>query len=74
MSNEVNYIHFSEYFFEEISENDLDFIEEMFNSNDSNDDDKEIIETVYSEGNINIDPYKLIVDSGCPKTVTGRQW
>ena len=40
----------------------------------ANNDDKDIIETVYSEGNLNIDPYKLVVDSGCPKTVTGRRW
>ena len=29
---------------------------------------------MYSEGNSDIDPYKLVVDSACPKTVTGRPW
>ena len=34
----------------------------------------EFTEIVYNEGNSAIDPYKLIVDSACPKTVTGRSW
>ena len=36
--------------------------------------EKEIVEIVYNEGNADIDPYKMVVDSGCPKTVTGRPW
>ena len=36
--------------------------------------DKDIIETIYTEGNVDIDPYVGIVDSGCPKTVAGKPW
>ena len=39
-----------------------------------NSDNNELLEVVYSEGSNIIDPYKLIVDSACPKTVTGRAW
>ena len=30
--------------------------------------------SVYKEGEENIDPYSCIVDTGCPRTVTGRIW
>ena len=33
-----------------------------------------IFKVVFSEGNCIIDPYKLVVDSACPKTVTGKSW
>ena len=29
---------------------------------------------VYKEGEENMDPYRCIVDTGCPKKVTGRIW
>jgi hypothetical protein len=28
-----------------------------------------LIETVYQEGNIDVDPYNAVIDTGCPKTV-----
>ena len=33
---------------------------------------KHIAETVYQEGNIDVDPYCAIIDTGCPKTVCGK--
>ena len=36
--------------------------------------DKDIVETIYNEGNVDIDPYEGVVDSGCPKTVAGKPW
>ena len=32
----------------------------------------DISKMVYQEGNIDVDPYNAIVDTGCPKTVCGR--
>ena len=29
---------------------------------------------VYKEGEENLDPYRSIIDTGCPKTVTGQTW
>ena len=29
---------------------------------------------IFSEGNLVLDPYKAVIDSGCPKSVTGRPW
>ena len=29
---------------------------------------------VYKEGGQNMDPYKGVIDTGCPKTVAGRKW
>ena len=31
-----------------------------------------ITKTVYSEGNLDVDPFNAIVDTGCPKTVCGK--
>ena len=31
-----------------------------------------ISKMVYQEGNVDVDPYNAIVDTGCPKTVCGR--
>ena len=36
--------------------------------------DKQCIEHVYNCGNGDIDPYKLVVDCGSPKTISGRPW
>ena len=33
-----------------------------------------IVKIIYEEGNADIDPYKLVVDCGCPKTVCGKPW
>ena len=33
---------------------------------------KHIAETLYQEGNIDVDPYCVIIDTGCPKTVCGK--
>ena len=35
---------------------------------------KEIIDIIYAEGNIDINPYEGIIDSGCPKSVAGKAW
>ena len=40
---------------------------------DNEDDLKRLItDTVYQEGNIDVDPYNAVVDTGCPKTVCGK--
>ena len=64
-------VHFSQYEFMDKVDNS-EFGEFSCNVND--DIDKRIIEVVYSEGNLDVDPYKLVVDCGCPKTVTGKPW
>ena len=68
---EVNMVHFSQYEFKDKVDNS-EF--RKFSCNVNDDIDKKIIEVVYSEGNLDVDPYKLVVDCGCPKTVTGKPW
>ena len=70
-SAEVNVVHFSEYCKDTLS-NSSEVIGDNFDNYKG--DDKDFIEVVYSEGNCDIDPYKLVVDNGCPKTVTGQPW
>ena len=69
-SEEVNLINFSEYvFLEPINDSGSNIPVEL-------DSDPEIkfIDHVYKEGNHDIDPFKGIIDSGCPRTVAGRPW
>ena len=70
-SDEVNVVHFSEYC-KDILTNSSEVIRDDFYNYEG--EDKDFIEIVYSEGNCDIDPYKLVVDNGCPKTVTGQPW
>ena len=67
-SEEVNIIHFSDY----RGDYDTEFIKDITNHGEHM--TKEIIEIVYNEGTHAIDPYRAIVDSGCPKTVAGKPW
>ena len=72
-SEEVNKVHFSKYCRDTIVDN-IEVIHEVINDDEMEEPDKEFIEHVYSCGNSDIDPYKLVVDCGCPKTVAGRPW
>ena len=69
-SDEVNVVHFSEY--KDNYESNDEFIKDTIENCD--DLDRDIIEIVYKEGTDNIDPYRGIVDSGCPRTVSGKPW
>ena len=73
-SNEVNYVNNSEYNFDERNQNVDNSHFDLQGSDNSSDLKREFIEVVYNEGNHDIDPFKAIIDSGCPKTVTGRPW
>ena len=73
-SEEVNNVHFSEYCRHTISDNSETIKDACKHFNEINDTDREFIENVYSVGDCDIDPYKLVVDCGCPKTVAGRRW
>ena len=70
-SNEVNVVHYSKYCRDTIYDSSEVIKEALKNCNDS---ERDFIEVIYSEGNCEVDPYKLIVDTACPKTVTGRPW
>ena len=71
-SDEVNVVHISNYLSKENYSYDTDVIRDILDNCD--DIDRAIVEVIYNEGDSHIDPYKLVVDSGCPKTVTGRPW
>ena len=65
--DEVNNVHYSEFNFQDKFNSNCeasDFIKDGF--------DKNFIDVLYNSNSV--DPFKLVVDSGCPKTVTGRPW
>ena len=65
-------VHFSKY---DLDSNNSEFLSDLIEINDDDDViDKAIAEIVYTEGNCIIDPYKMVIDSGCPKTVCGKPW
>ena len=66
---EVNNIHLTTYEYKDTY--DIGIVSDSFSEDKSN---IEFLELVYSEGTCTIDPYKLVVDSACPKTVTGKSW
>ena len=72
-SNEVNKVNLSEYKCKDYSDN-VELIKDI----DINEIDRgmfdDVIEVIYKEGNVDVDPFKLVVDCGCPKTVTGKPW
>ena len=68
---EVNMVHFSKYDFKD-NDNKSEFKDYI--SGSAKDIDLKIVEVIYSEGNCDVDPYRLVVDCGCPKTVTGKPW
>ena len=71
--NKVNKVHFSSYDNCYIKSENLELIKNDIESVKL--EVNEIFaEEVYKEGNSNNDPFKLIVDTGCPKTVTGKKW
>ena len=70
-SDEVKIVHYSKYGKGDPTNNSEVISDTLINCEAS---EKELVEIVYNEGNSDIDPYKMVVDSGCPKTVTGRPW
>ena len=64
---EVNSIHLTQYEFQDNQFDKCDSFSDFNNDHDN-------LELVFSDGNCIIDPYKLVVDSACPKTVTGKSW
>ena len=70
---EVNHIHYADYD-DSVENDDVDgFIKEQ-QDQAQNELHKEVIGVIYKEGNSNIDPTKLTIDTGCTKTVAGRPW
>ena len=67
-SEEVNIVHLSEY----KGDYDKEFIKDIVDQGEHV--IKNIIEIVYNEGTHDINPYRAIIDSGCPKTVAGKPW
>ena len=65
-SEEVNIVHFSEY----RDDYDKEFLKDIIEQGEHV--MKDIIEIVYNEGTHAINPYRAIIDSGCPKTVAGK--
>ena len=72
-SEEVNDVHYSKYCRDTLVDNS-EVIKDAVKHCENTNSDREFIEHVYNEGNCDIDPYKLVVDCGCPKTVAGRPW
>ena len=70
-SDEVKIVHYSKYG-KGGDTNNSEVISDTLNNCEAS--EQELVKIVYNEGNSDIDPYKLVVDSGCPKTVTGRPW
>ena len=73
-SEEVNFMHYSQYNLDEYT-NNFELINDIETDLTHDTIEKDIVRIVYEEGfNSDIDPYKLVVDCGCPKTVCGRPW
>ena len=70
---EVNNIPFSEYSCKDFGDN-LELVKDMYIDDKDRKEYDDVIEVIYKEGNVDIDPFKLVVDCGCPKTVTGKPW
>ena len=70
-SYEVKVVHYSKYCKDTLT-NNMEVISDTLNNCEGF--EKDFIEIVYIEGNSDIDPYKLVVDSACPETVTGKPW
>ena len=67
-------MHYSQYNLDEYT-NNFELINDIETDLTHDTIEKDIVRIVYEEGfNSDIDPYKLVVDCGCPKTVCGRPW
>ena len=58
-------VHYSKYSIEFSSDNG-ELINDIEGDLTFDSIDSEIVEIIYNEGNCDIDPYKLVVDCGCP--------